>query len=324
MFMSLLGFLLLVGTIVAWVGVKYGDVNIKISKKIGVLLLVVVLFLIFRPFEIVQAGKIGVVKTLGDVTNVTNPGIAFKIPFVQTVESITIQPIQIDITIEVGPDGSITKDNQTVGANVTVFYKYQPTQMEKIYTDIGLERMSNIIRKSVVECFKQEIGAYDIFEIPMSQTKIWEKVFANVRAKISEYPIDITEIKITNYDWSDAFDKQIQETMNRAQQVKQKEQELLIAEQEAQKQVKQAQAAKEALITQAEGEKIAAVLQAEANAAKGDGIRKYNQAVQANMGLEIRLRELEIEKIKAERWNGQYVPTNNYGPIPLETGRLQQ
>jgi len=25
---------------------------------------------------------------------------------------------------------------------------------------------------------------------------------------------------------------------------------------------------------------------------------------------------------KAEKWNGQYVPTNNYGPIPLETGAL--
>lgn len=40
------------------------------------------------------------------------------------------------------------------------------------------------------------------------------------------------------------------------------------------------------------------------------------------MTLELKLRELEIEKIKAERWNGQYVPTNNYGPIPVQTGSI--
>ena len=26
---------------------------------------------------------------------------------------------------------------------------------------------------------------------------------------------------------------------------------------------------------------------------------------------------------KAEKWNGQYVPTNNYGPIPVEMGAIQ-
>ena len=140
---------------------------------------------------------------------------------------------------------------------------------------------------------------------------------------MSAYPITISELKITNYDWSDDFDKQIATTMERAQQVKQKQQELLIAEQEAQKKVKEAEAEKTALITRAEGEKEAAILIKDAKAAEGEGIKLYNEAVQKNMILEIELRKLEIERIKAQRWSGQYVPINNYGPIPVQTGNLQ-
>lgn len=78
-----------------------------------------------------------------------------------------------------------------------------------------------------------------------------------------------------------------------------------------------------ALIATAEGEKAAAALRAEAKALEGEGIRKYNNSVQANMQLEIQLRELDNEKARIERWDGHYVPNNNYGPIPVQTGSIQ-
>jgi regulator of protease activity HflC (stomatin/prohibitin superfamily) len=105
--------------------------------------------------------------------------------------------------------------------------------------------------------------------------------------------------------------------MNRAQQVKQKEQEKLMAEQEAQKGVVQAEAQKAINITIAEGEKESAKLRAEAKALEGEGIKKYNESIRANMDLEIELRNLEIQKIKAEKWTGVLVPSQVFTPIPL-------
>ena len=43
-----------------------------------------------------------------------------------------------------------------------------------------------------------------------------------------------------------------------------------------------------------------------------------------NMELEIALKELEIEKLRVEKWNGVYVPINNYGPIPVQTSASNQ
>gem|GEM_PF-5576173 len=53
-------------------------------------------------------------------------------------------------------------------------------------------------------------------------------------------------MKLSNFDRSDAFDAQIAETMQIAQQAKQKEQEVKVTELEAQKIVKQAEANKQA------------------------------------------------------------------------------
>jgi len=147
---------------------------------------------------------------------------------------------------------------------------------------------------------------------------------------LKQYPVILTDMKLTNYDWSDEFDKQIALTMEKAQQVKQKDQELQITQLEAQKKVKEAEAEKTALITKAEGEKQAtitaaeaekqaAILGADAKAAEGEGIRKYNQSLAATLEIQLQLRKLDIEMTRVQKWNGQYVPNNRYGPIPVDT-----
>jgi regulator of protease activity HflC (stomatin/prohibitin superfamily) len=324
MFLSFVSFLVL-ACVAAWFVLAKMNIAYKGSFKTKIAIPIIVIFtiLLFRPFEIVRAGNVGVILTLGKVTNATNPGLVWILPLFQSVVSVTTQPIQVDQKIDVGPSGAITKDNQTVGASMTFFYKYKPDQIKSVYQDYGLDRLTAIVATSGTECFKNEIGGHAIFDIPINQAKIQSAVLANIRSKLTSYPLEITELKIVNYDWSEEFDKQIQETMHRAQQVKQKEQELLITEQEAQKKVKTAEADKEALIKTAEGEKAAALLRADAKAAEGAGIKQYNQSVQANMELELKIRTLEIERIKAEKWDGAYVPTNNYGPIPFSTGALQ-
>lgn len=55
------------------------------------------------------------------------------------------------------------------------------------------------------------------------------------------YPIFINSTAITNFDWSEDFDKQIRETANRTQQVKQAEAKRLAADAQAYENMKIAQ-----------------------------------------------------------------------------------
>ena len=294
----------------------------RIKASLILATLGITLIIGFGCFEIINSGSRGLKFTMGHLSDtVLNEGINWKMPIFQSITEVTIRPMQLDHDVEVGSDGAITKDNQTIGADLTIFYKYDENKLVEMWRNTGEEKMKSILMQSLRENFKKTIGAYTIFDVANTQERIRADVEEKMRDDMSNgnYPIAITEVKIVNYDWSPAFDAQIQETMARAQQVKQKEQELLIAQNEQQKKVKEAEAEKQALITKAEGEKEAAKLRADAKALEGEGIRKYNESVAANWGIELKKIELNIEKMRVEKWNGVYVPNNMYGPIPVDT-----
>jgi regulator of protease activity HflC (stomatin/prohibitin superfamily) len=192
-----------------------------------------------------------------------------------------------------------------------------------MWKNYGISKIEQLLKTATEEVFKIAIGQYNIFELPLNQENIRNICYNELCGKMVNYPVKIIDVRIINYDWSDEFDKQIAATMQKAQEVKQKEQELKITEFEAQKRVKDAEANKQALITIAEGEKESVRLTSEAKVLQGEAIRKYNSAIAQNIDIELKLKALEIEKIKAEKWNGQYVPTNNYAPIPFMQGQIQ-
>ena len=64
-------------------------------------------------------------------------------------------------------------------------------------------------------------------------------------------------------------------------------------------------------------------LNAEAERVKADATAYANAKMAQNLNVELKLKELEIEKLRVEKWDGHYVPTNNYGPIPVQSGSIQ-
>lgn len=289
-----------------------------IGGTIGGIILIA-LFIILSPFTIINTGNKGVIYNWGAISDkVLDEGFAWRLPIKQNIKEISIQPRQISYKIEVNKEGAITRDNQTIGAEITIFYNFNKEHLIPMLKGYGIEKIEQIIAKTVIENFKRSIGDYSIFDVAGRQEEIKEKIYGATRGDLASYPLNLSELKINNYDWSDLFDKQIEQTMEKAQQVKQAEQELLIVQQQAQKQVKQAEAEKQALITKAEGEKEAARLNAEAKALEGEGIKKYNQSIAVNIEQEIKLRQLAIELERIQKWNGQYVPSQVFTPIPLD------
>ena len=287
----------------------YKEENYTWLKWLIGLFVAVVLLIVARPFTTVKSTERGVVYKFGAVNSKLWEGLHFVIPFVESVKRIPIIPQQMEIWIAVGDGGAITKDNQTIGANISIFYRFNDAEILDLAKNYGVDIVKQKVQKDTLEAFKQAIGQNTIFDVAQNQEKIRSQVKKMTNEKIGEYPVVIDDIKISNYDWSEELDNQIASTMKIAQEAKQQEQQLKKVEIEAQQAVKKAEANKEA-----------ERLNAEAMELKGKGVKAYNDAItsnQRNMELEIELKKLEIEKIKAEKWNGQYVPINNYWPIPV-------
>lgn len=286
----------------------------RTPKKIAtavVFFLAAIVVLVQRPFVTIKSTERWVVYRRWAVVWTLDQGLSVVVPFADSVKKVSIVPTTMAIDVPVSNQWAITKDNQTIGADITVFYRFDSAKLVEIAKNFGFEVLKAKIEKDTMEAFKQVIGNYTIFDVAQKQDEIRGKVKLAVVEKIWAYPIKMDDIKISNYDWSDEFDAQIALTMKIAQESKQQEQELNKIKISAQQQVVQAQANFDAEKLNAEAQKV-----------KWQWVADYNAAIvenPKNMALQIELKKLEIEKILAEKWNGVRVPANNYWPIPVFT-----
>lgn len=307
----------------------------KVLKLVLIPLGIAALLFILNPFTCVSSTERGVKVLFGSVQDeIQLPGLRTHYPVVEQIKQYSIQPRQIEVKVPVGEEGAITKDNQIVGFTMDVFWRYDESKIPEIAKNYSEGSLQDLIIANTKSLSKGVIGRYTIFDIAYNQNEIAGIVRSDLESGVKSYPVKIVDVKINNYDWSKDFDDQINKTMARAQEVKQKEQELQVTTLEVQKQVREseaakqisinnAEAAKQKAILEAEAEKEAAKLRADGKVLEGEGIRKFNESISARIGTELELRRLEIERIKAEKWDGHYVPSQNFTPIPIQQGFIQ-
>lgn len=293
--------------------------GIKRLIATGVVLVAIVVVCV-NSCTVVSPNERGVKVTLGQVEgDVIQPGMKFHAPFITRIRKFRLEPKTYEVSFSCGSDGAITKDMQTVGSTVAVRYIYDEKRIMDIVTRYQNDQViQGAMRDNVKASLKETVGQYSIYDLVEKQNEVTSKVAQAMLTRMADYPIDISQTTITNWDWSDDFDKQIKETANRAQEVKKAEQDLKLAEQNAQKQVKEAEAKKAAIEQEAEAALIKAQKEAEAKKVEADALAYYNAKVAQNYQVEIKLKELEIELERAKKWDGRQVP--EYVPLTAAGG----
>lgn len=292
--------------------------NPSISGKSigGIAAAVVAVFLVFRSYTIIEPDERGVEVRLGQIISEQplQPGFHWKVPFLTSIETFSIVPKTYEVTFRVDEDGALTKDMQTLGATVAVRYNYDENRIIEI---VKKYRNSSIIENAMKDCIKASLkettGKYSIYEIVAEQEAITQQVSEVVLRRMQDnYPVVINSTTITNLDWSEDFDKQIKETANRTQQVKQAEQEANIAAAQAQKLVKEAEARKQAAELDAEAEIAKAKGAAEAKRLAADAQAYENQKIAQNLQVMQAQWNYEVNLQRAKNWNGKEVPEAAY------------
>lgn len=305
-------------------------------KKASIIVLatIIAIIILCSSISIIGPTERGIKLTFGKASEeILQPGLNFKTPFAQSIKKYSLEPIVYSIEFSIGSDSAITSDMQSVGLTASVIWTYDESKLYEVVTKYTSSSLKDAISKSMLASIKESVGKYTIYEIVENQEKISQEIQSALVTKMNAYPIIISQVAISNWDWSAEFDAQISETMRTTQQVKIAEQELQITQQEAQKQIKEAEAEKEAALIKANAEKEQALikaeteletakLNAEAQKVEADAIAYYNQKVAENLEVELQLRKLENEAAEIEKWNGQYVSTYQYGTIPVTTGSL--
>lgn len=300
----------------------------KLKKWIitGVVAIFTIVIMI-NSFSIIGPTERGVKVSLGVANeDVLKSGLKVKIPFIQKIETYDLTPIQYKSAFKSVSDAAVTSDKQSILVNFELFWKYDEDKLYTVATKYSSkEALYQPISTSLKGIIKNVVGKLSINEIIANQGGLTNQVKEALIQDTAYLPIIIDKFTITNIDWSEEYDKQIEQTALLAQQVEQAKQQALIVEAQAQKQVKEAEAKlqaeklnAEAEIAKAEGEASAKKIRADADAYEAQKIAQNQAAYQKQW-------QYEIDLEKAKRWNGKEVPDAAYivpgtgAVIPLKT-----
>lgn len=306
----------------------FGLENGKLKKWIITgIVAVFAIVIIISSFSIVGPTERGVKVSLGVASeDVLNSGLKVKLPFVQKIEKYDLTPIQYKSAFKSVSDAAVTSDKQSILVNFELFWKYDEAKLYTVATKYSSkEALYQPISTSLKGIIKNIVGKLSINEIIADQGGLTNQVKEALIQDTAYLPIIIDKFTITNIDWSEEYDKQIEQTALLAQQVEQAKQQALIVEAQAQKQVKEAEAKlqaeklnAEAEVAKAEGEASAKKIRADADAYEAQKIAQ-NQAAYSKQW------QYEIDLERARHWNGKEVPDAAYivpgtgAVIPLET-----
>lgn len=256
-----------------------------VSKSItGLIIVIVLAVLAFQSFTIVQAGHRGIVLQLGAVQpRVLEEGLHFKLPFIQTVI-----PVEVRVQKAESNQVSASRDLQTVTTTLAVNYHLDGTTINNLYQNVGMEYRGRIVDPAIGESLKAVTAQYTAEDLISKRSEVSAKVKEVLSAKLSQYNMILDEINITEFKFSEEFDRAIE-----------------------QKQIAEQQALKSKLdLERIKIEKDQEITRAQAQA---EALRLQKQEVTQEL---IALRQIEAQLKAIEKWDGK-LPNVTGGATPF-------
>lgn len=276
----------------AFAAFKFED-DSPIGGTLGVVLcIVMVILFIVLPwnFKTVDNGEVAVVKRLGQVVDVREPGLHTDFWMTNKYVKLDTKVRQVDITT-----ASYSNDKQTMDITMTVQYQIKKDQAKDIVIHYGtLEMLESRIQSVAIERTKAIMSSYTADSLIEQRSIISAAVADAVEIALGEsYYIDITNVALTNIDFSDAYEQAVEQKMIATQEVEKAKADAQKAEETAKGALKVAEQEALAKIAAAEAEAAAKELAAQAEA---NAIAIKSLEVARMLGLTVTIDGVEIIK----------------------------
>ena len=203
--------------------------TVNIVYLLGALFLVIV---VLKGVRIVPQSEKHVVERFGRLRAVMGPGINFIVPFLDVVKHrISILERQLPTASQ----DAITRDNVLVQVDTSVFYRI--TEPEK--TVYRIRDVDAAIATTVAGIVRAEIGRMDLDEVQSNRAQLISTIKASVEDAVDDWGIEVTRAEILDVNLDQATRDAMLQQLN-------------------------AERARRAQVTEAEGHKRSVELQADA------------------------------------------------------------
>jgi len=244
---------------------------ISIGKTVGIVLLVIIL--ISMSTYTISAGHRGVLLTFGKPTmEVKNEGLHFKVPLVQSIKKLEVRKQKIEVTAD-----SASKDLQDVQTTIALNFHLKESEVPVLYQEIGTSYRERIIDPAIQEAVKAVTANYVAEQLITKRPSVREDMRVLLREKLSKYYIEVDDFNIVNFQFSEEFDKAIEQKVT-AEQFKLK----------AEMDLERIKVEKQQIITKAQAE--------------AESLRIQKEVITDKL---IQLRNIEMQMAAIEKWDGK-------------------
>lgn len=222
-------------------GVEKTEKELIISRVIGASIVGLFAFIILieclLSIHTVDAGEVGIVKRFGEVTRVQESGLAFTIPFVETMTEMEIRVQKEEQTAS-----AATHDLQDVSAKLAVNYALDNNTALKVYKELGVDYKNRVVFPAIQETFKVVSAKYTASELITERPVVKAQVVSEITTRLNKYGIRVVDVNLTDFKFSDAFNDAIEAVQIANQNIAKARQELETARIEAEKVIVAAEA----------------------------------------------------------------------------------
>ncbi len=173
---------------------------------------VVALVLLFSTAYTIDEGERGVILRLGRVVGEAGPGLHFKIPFINSVEKISVQ-IQKEAfeKTDVADTRLETYSRDQQPATIAMAINYHVTDASAVYAQFGsLENMKQrVIISRAYDKLKTVFGQFDAADAIQKRTVLNAEVFEAIRKSVAG-PVVIDSVQIEDITFSQQYESAVE------------------------------------------------------------------------------------------------------------------
>ncbi len=273
-----------------------------------VAILIVVMFVVLRPFVIVNSGEVGIKVTAGEYdTTPLQPGIRFFIPLVQKIIIMDskVRVLNFSSTEDMGDFGRrnegvmrneaisvMDSRGLTVSIELTVQYRLNAQNAPLTLATYGPSWELSIINSTVRDVVRNVIGRYPAEDLPTKRNEIAKLIDDGIRAEIAKRdnsPVTLNSVQLREIVLPAKIKEQIEKVQIARQEAERVRYEVDRSKQEAEKVAALAKGEAEANRIKAQGSADAIIIEAKANASA-------NRAIAESLNDRLlKLREIEVQ-----------------------------
>ncbi|GGZ04188.1 MULTISPECIES: prohibitin family protein [Shewanella] len=269
--------------------------NFSVAKLVPLLVIILLVVIGFGSWFTVDQGERGVHLRNGKVIGTAEPGMGFKLPMFDKIVKISTQTH----TVSYPKLQAYSRDQQPATIRVSVTFRVPEDKVTEVYAEFkSIDGMvDRLVDRQVPTQIENIFGQYTAISAVQERVKFVMDINQALKNSVHG-PIDITSVQVENIDFSNAYEKSVEDRMRAEVEVQTQKQNLEKERVSAQIAVTKAQAEADSQLARAKAEAEAIRIKGEAEAS---AIKSRADALAKNKDL--------IELTKAEKWDGKLPST---------------